>query len=65
MTSLFDTSFSMDSCLSTNIVSSVGWYVDNGASRHMTFNRPLFNKIQEQEGYMTMELGDDATYSVK
>ena len=55
----------MDSCLSTNIVSSVGWYVDNGASRHMTFNRPLFNKIKEQQGYMTMELGDDATYSVK
>ena len=65
MMSQFDTSFSMDSYLSTNIVSSVGWYVDNGASRHMTFNRSLFNKIQEQEGYMTMELGDDATYSVK
>ena len=65
MISQFDTSFSMDSCLSTNIVSSVGWHVDNGASRHMMFNRPLFNKIQEQEGYMTMELGDDATYSVK
>jgi hypothetical protein len=34
MTSQFETAFSMASCLSSNIVSSVGWYVDSGASRH-------------------------------
>jgi hypothetical protein len=47
------------------LVSSVGWYVDNGASRHMTYDRSLFNRIQEQEGGMSVELGDDATYPVR
>jgi hypothetical protein len=32
--SQFKTTFSIASCLSSNIVSSVGWNVDSGASRH-------------------------------
>jgi hypothetical protein len=55
----------MVTSLSSNIVSSVGWYVDSGASRHMAYNKSLFNKFQEQEGGMCVELGDDATYIVK
>jgi hypothetical protein len=39
--------------------------VDNGPLRHMRYDRSLFNKIQEQEGGMTMELGDDAMYHVR
>ena len=58
--------FEMDrallSCLSSNIVSSVGWCVDIGASRHITYNRSLFSRFQEQEGGMCMVLGDDANY---
>jgi hypothetical protein len=53
------------SCLSSNTMSSVGWYVDNGALRHMTYDRSLFNRIQEQEGGMSVELGDDATYPMR
>ena len=26
------------SCLFSNTMSSVGWYVDSGASRHMTYD---------------------------
>jgi hypothetical protein len=37
----------------------------SGASRHMTYDKSLFSRIQEQEGGMTMELGDDATYPVR
>jgi hypothetical protein len=48
--------------LSSNTMSSVGWYVDNEASRHMTYDKSLFSRIQELEGGMTVELGDDATY---
>jgi hypothetical protein len=55
----------MVSCLSSNIVSSVGWYVDSGASRHMTYDKKLFSRLQEQEGGMSVELGDDATYPMK
>jgi hypothetical protein len=65
LASQLETTFSMVSCLSSNTVSSVGWYVDSGASRHMTYDRKLFNKLQEQEGGMSVELGDDATYPVK
>jgi hypothetical protein len=46
-------------------MSSVGWYVDNGAWRHMTYDKSLFNVFQEQEGGMSVELGDDATYLVR
>jgi hypothetical protein len=38
----FETTFSMVSCLSSNIMSSVGWYVDSGALRHMTYDKTLF-----------------------
>jgi len=37
--SQFETAFSMASFLSSNTVSSVGWYVDSGASRHMTYDK--------------------------
>jgi hypothetical protein len=50
------------SCFSYYIVSSVGWYVENGALRHITYGMSLFIKIQEKEGGMSVDLGDDATY---
>jgi hypothetical protein len=52
-------------CLSSNIIFSIGWYVNSGASRHMTYDRSLFSRLQEQEGGMSVELGDDATYLVR
>jgi hypothetical protein len=38
MNSQFDIVFSMTSCLSSNTMSSVGWYVDSGALSHMTYD---------------------------
>jgi hypothetical protein len=55
----------MFSCLFSNTMFSVGWYVDSGALRHMTHDGSLFNVFQEQNGGMNVELGDDATYSVR
>jgi hypothetical protein len=54
--------FSIIWCLSTNTISSVGWYMDNGASKHMTFNKKVICKLQEGEDGIQVELGDDATY---
>lgn len=54
----------MVSCLSKNIVSGVGWYVENGAFRHMIYDKMIFNKFQEQGG-PCVELGDDVIYLVK
>jgi hypothetical protein len=45
--SKLEIAFSMDYCLSINRVSSVGWYVVSGASRHMTCDRKSFNKFSE------------------
>lgn len=45
---------------STNVVYSVGWYVDSGAIRHMTFNK-VFNKVQEHKGGIQVGLGNDAS----
>jgi hypothetical protein len=47
--SQFETAFSMVFCLSSNTISSIGWYVDNGASRHTTYDRPLFSRLQKRE----------------
>jgi hypothetical protein len=65
LTAKLDTHFAMVSSLSMYTVSGVGWYVDSGASRHMTYDRKIFNRFQEQEGGMLVELGDDAMYPVK
>jgi len=45
LASKLETVFSMVSCLSINTISTVGWYVHNGASIHMTFNKKAFNKL--------------------
>jgi hypothetical protein len=49
LASKLETSFSMVSCLSTNTISGVGWYVDSGASKHMTFNLEDLQQVSEQE----------------
>jgi hypothetical protein len=41
-----DTTFALVLCLSTNTISSFGWYVDSGASRHMTYDINIFNVFQ-------------------
>lgn len=46
-------------------MSNIGWYIDNGDSEYMTYDRIIFNKFQEQEGGMRLELGDDVTYLMK
>jgi hypothetical protein len=62
LASTLEISLSMVSCLSTNTISGVGWYVNNGTPRDMTFNK-AFCKLQEQDG-MKVEVGNDATYLV-
>jgi hypothetical protein len=51
----------MVSCLSTNIVLGVGWYVHSGSSRHKTLNNSAF-KLEECGTCMQVELGDDGSH---
>jgi hypothetical protein len=61
----FESDFSLVSCLSTSTVARSAWYLDSGASRHMTEARELFNSLTETDSGIHVELGDDAKYAVK
>lgn len=60
----FDITFSMVSCLSLNIVSSVGWSLESKALRHMTYGKSLFNRLKIKMEVL-VQLGDDTTYHVR
>ena len=49
-------------CLYFKIVSRLGWYVDIGALRRVTYDRSLLEMFQDKEGGMSVDLGDDASY---
>ena len=60
----FNMDMAMVSCLYIKIVSRLGWYVDIGALRRVTYDRSLLIMFQEKEGGMSVDLGYDATYHV-
>lgn len=39
------------------------WYIDSGASCHMTGVREIFTNLAERNMHLDIELGDNATYS--
>eukprot|EP00253_Pinus_taeda_P012261 PITA_12261 len=62
-----DSQFEMDFTLITCMVSSMMgcvWYLDSGASFHMTVDKKLFNALEEKDLNMRIEMGDDRRYSV-
>ena len=40
------------------------WYLDSGASFHMTSDKNLFSALEEKDLKMRIEMGDDGRYSV-
>ena len=48
-------------CTRTNDV----WYIDNGASNHMTGHKHYFNSLSEKEFGFEILLGDDYAYHPK
>ena len=39
------------------------WYLDSGASFHMTRDKDLFSDLEEKDLQMHIEMGDDGKYS--
>ena len=39
------------------------WYLDSGASFHMTGDKEIFSSLEEKELQMHIEMGDDEWYS--
>ena len=57
----FDEDFCLNACMASTTRSSV-WYVDSGASCHMTGQKRFFKNLQEGGLNIHIELGDDAQY---
>ena len=39
------------------------WYLDSGASFHMTGDKEIFSSLEEKDLQMHIEMGDDRRYS--
>ena len=57
--STFEREFSLITCLSACSGSSRDWYIDSGASTHMTGVREVFFEITERDIDVKVELSDD------
>jgi hypothetical protein len=57
----FEKEFSLVACLSSTSVSTSVWYIDSGASSHMTGVREYFTDLSEGDLDLDIELGDDST----
>ena len=57
----FDEEFCLIYCMEITTSSSI-WYIDSGASSHMTRQKRFFKDLQEGGTGIHIELGDDARY---
>ena len=60
----FDEDFCLIACMASTTGSSI-WYIDSGASRHMTRQKRFFKDLQEGGTRIHVELGDDAWYQAQ
>eukprot|EP00253_Pinus_taeda_P007721 PITA_07721 len=54
---------SLIACMVLSMLGSV-WYLDSGASFHMTDDKELFNDLEEKYLHMHIKMGDNGKYSV-
>jgi hypothetical protein len=62
---IFEKDLSLVSFLSTSTTTRSAWYLESGASFHMTKARKLFSSLTERGLDVYVELGDDAKYAMK
>ena len=60
----FDEEFCLIACMESTTGSSI-WYIDSGASSHMTGQKRFFKDLQEGGTRIHFELGDDAQYQAQ
>ena len=63
LASQFEMDFTLIACMVSSMMGCV-WYLDSGASFHMTDDKNLFNALEEKDLKMRVEMGDDERYSV-
>ena len=62
LASQFELDFSLIACLVSSVMGSV-WFLDSGASFHMTGDRDLFSDLDEKYLGVHIEMGNDGRYS--
>ena len=62
LASQFDLEFSLITCMVSTMMGSM-WYLDSGASFHMTGNKELFSSLEEKDIQMHIGMGNDGRYS--
>ena len=63
LASQFELDFSLIACMVSSMMGSV-WYLDSGASFHMTSDKELFNELEEKDLKMHIKMDDDSKYNV-
>ena len=63
LASQFELDFTLFACMVLSMMGS-GWFLDSGASFHMTGDKELFSELEEKDLKMDIEMGDDGKYSV-
>ncbi len=63
LASQFEMDFTLIACMVSSMM-GCGWFLDSGASFHMTGDKSLFNTLEEKDLKMCIEMGDDRRYSV-
>ena len=63
LASEFKLEFSLIACMVSSMMGSI-WYLDSGASFHMTGDKELFSFLEDKDLQMHIEMGDNRKYSV-
>lgn len=63
LASQFDLHFTLITCMSNTMMGSL-WYLDSGASFHMTWCRDFLSVMKEKDLHLHIKLGDDGRYNM-
>ena len=63
LASQFELDFTLFACMVSSMVGS-GWFLDSGASFHMTGDKSLFSTLEEKDLQILIGMGNDEKYSV-
>eukprot|EP00253_Pinus_taeda_P022413 PITA_22413 len=63
LASQFELDFTLIACMVSSM-RGCGWFLDSGASFHMTNNKSLFSTLEEKDLQILIEMGDDERFNV-